>query len=109
MRASLRVLDNLGKIQPDDIYDENLIRKLSQRSAVKIESKTIWLSLSPIEQHVLKAVAQLEAYDDDYAFNEAIKMLLQKRLLVLNRQDETLTITPPLFRHFIQTDPTTSD
>lgn len=109
MRASLRALGNLGQIQPEDIYDEKLIHKLSQRSSVKSESKTIWLSLSPIEQHVLKAVAELEAYKDNDAFNQAIKMLLQKRLLTLDRNNETLTITPPIFRHFIQTNPSVAE
>jgi len=108
MRASLRVLDNLGQIQSEDIHDENLIHKLSQRSSIRTESKTIWLSLSPIEQHVLKAVAQLEIYNDTDIFNDAIKMLLQKRLLTINRNTETLTIAPPIFRHFIQTDPSLS-
>ena len=109
MRASFRVLDSLGQIEPQYIYDENLIRKLSQRTPVKTESKTIWLSLSPIEQHVLKAVAEIAPYTNSEAFDEAIKMLLQKRLLTLDRTSETLSIAPPVFKHFIKTDPYISE
>ena len=109
IRASFRALESLGHIHPQDIYDETLIQKLSQRTSVKTESKTIWLSLSPIEQQVLKTVAQLATYTESEMFDEAIKMLLQKRLLTIDRNSETLTITPPIFKHFIQTNPTISE
>jgi len=109
MRASFRVLDSLGQITPQDIDDDNLIRKLSQRTSVKTESKTIWLSLSSIEQQVLKAVAEISTYTNDDTFNDAIKMLLQKRLLTLDRTSETLTIAPPVFKYFIQTNPPISE
>jgi hypothetical protein len=105
MRASFRVLESLGKIHPTEIHDENLIRKLSQRTPVRTESKTIWLSLSSIEQQVLKAIAQLTTYSDSEIFDEAIKILLQKQLLTIDHKSETLSITPHVFRYFIQTDP----
>jgi hypothetical protein len=109
MRASFRVLESLGSIHPQNIYDESLIQRLSQRTSVKVESKTIWLSLSSIEQQVLKTVAQLETYTESATFDKAIKELLQKRLLTVDRATETLTITPPIFRHFIHTNPTISE
>ena len=108
MRASFRVLESLGEIHPKDIYSENLIDKLSQRTPVKTESATIWLSLSPIERQVLRAVAQLTTYNDSEKFEEAIKQLLQKRLLTIDHSSETLTITPPVFRHFVHTNPDAS-
>lgn len=105
MRASFRVLESLGDIYPETLHDEDTIRRLSQRTPVKTENTTIWLSLSPMEQQVLKAVAQLTTYNDGERFEEAIKGLLQKRLLTIDHSSESLTITPPVFRHFIQADP----
>lgn len=109
LRASFRVLDSLGSIQPADIQDEDLIKKLSSRSAVRTECRTIWFSLSPIEQQVLRAVAQLATYNNSEAFDEGIKMLLQKRLLTIHRHNETLAIEPPVFKYFVQTDPDTEE
>lgn len=105
LRASFRMLDTLGEILPSDVNSTELVQKLALRPPVKSECNTIWLSLSPVEQRVLKAVARLNPYDANENFDEAIKTLVQKRLLYVDRQSESLTIQPPVFRSFIQTNP----
>lgn len=105
LRASFRALDYLGTIHPNDINNEAIIQKMASRSSVKAECRTIWMSLSDIEQEVLKAVAQLADYHNSEAFEEGIKMLLQKRLLTIHRNTQTLAIEPPVFKFFVQSDP----
>ena len=108
MRASFRLLGHLGTIASNDIHNEEITKKLSKMTPIIAECKTIWMSLSSIEQQVLKAVARLTDYDNSLAYDEAIKMLLQKQLLKINRDSETLMIEPPLFYHYVQSDPEVS-
>jgi hypothetical protein len=66
---------------------------------------TIWTSLSPSEQVVLKAVARLAPYNVTAETELAVTMLVQKKLLRLNKTQQKLEIEPPVFRAFIAENP----
>jgi hypothetical protein len=51
----------------------------------------------------LKAVARLTPYNVSAETEQAVAMLVQKRLLRLT--DQRLEITPPVFRTFVLTNP----
>jgi hypothetical protein len=108
LRASFRVLSHIQSITPADTQNNEFIRKIARKQPVRAECETIWNSLTPVEQEVLKAVARLlpENVTDDTEL--AISLLVQKRLLVIDDNNRSLQIRPPLFRHFVQTDPPTT-
>jgi hypothetical protein len=98
--ASLEEL-NLTQISTTDALAE----VLAARSAVRTECKTIWTSLNRSEQYVLKAVARLTPYNVSAETELAVTMLVQKRLLKLDKNQQRLEIQPPVFRVFVATNP----
>ncbi len=73
--------------------------------AVKAECSSIWTGLNRSEQYVLKAVAKLHPYTVSTETELAVNMLVQKRLLRVNRADKNLVIEPPVFQLFIRSNP----
>jgi hypothetical protein len=78
---------------------------LAARPNVKTECRTIWTSLTPNEQIVLKAVARLAPYTVTVETEQAVAQLVQKRLLQVDRAQQRLEIQPPLFRAFVGSGP----
>lgn len=105
LRAGFRMVDTLGNIAPDDVHSERLIEKLASRPPVRVECETIWKSLTPPEQQVLKAVAGLEHPDSNVESEQAMTMLVQKRLIHVDRVQQSLRIEPPLFRVYVSSNP----
>lgn len=103
LRAGFRNLEFMGDIVPSDIRDPAMVAKLANRRAVRMECETLWKSISPFEQHVLKAVVGLRQQDMNATAEQAISLLVQKRLVRVVGQ--RLIIEPPVLRAFIQTDP----
>lgn len=103
MRAGFRELDMLGQIGPVDMDNINLVERLATRTRVRAECETIWKSLTDSEQRVLASVVrrQAEAIDDEA--ERAISLLVQKHLLRVNRNNQTLQIQPPVFNVFVST------
>lgn len=102
LRAIFRVVKTLGEIEAHEIYDKSLMQKLASYTPVRTECKTIWLSLSDVEKQVLHTIAKITSYRDTHEFDEAVKLLLKKQLLSLDRKTETLKIKPPVFEYFVQ-------
>jgi hypothetical protein len=79
--------------------------QLIKRRAIQQEARTIWTSLTPTEQHVLRAVAGHTGYESNAETEQAVAMLVQKRLLRVDRDEQKLYIQPPLFELFVKADP----
>ncbi len=105
LRSGFRLLDALGTIDSSSTMNDELVRQLAIRRPIRMECKTIWTSLTPAEQHVLKAVARLLEYNSNTETEQAVAMLVQKRLLRVDKFQQTLHIEPPVFRAFISTNP----
>ena len=103
LRSGFRLLDAIGPVNESN--REETLRHLAMRRPIRMESKTLWLSLTPIEQEVLKAVALLTDYDINSYTEQAVAMLVQKRLLYVDKDRKTLHIQPPVFRAFVETNP----
>lgn len=103
LRAGFKELELLGTIGPADLNNMNLIERLARRTRVKAECETIWKSLTDVEHQVLKSVAlnKPDALDDKS--ERAIALLVQKRLLKVDRQKQKLQIEPPVFSVYVNT------
>jgi hypothetical protein len=102
LRASYRSLEWLGNITPNDIENEYMIEQIASRRPVQTESETIWKSLTPVEQEVLKYVSRQKVENIDAEAERAVSLLVQKRLLLVDHQQQSLHIQPPVFRAFIK-------
>jgi hypothetical protein len=109
LRASFRMVETIGQVLPDDVRSERLIEKLGSRQPVRSECETIWKSLTPTEQHVLKVVAGLKNQVVNQETEQAMAMLVQKRLITVNKNEQTLAIEPPLFRVYVGSNPTVTE
>jgi hypothetical protein len=100
LRAGFHALSTYDKqpITPQNY--EAILDFLGTRPAVRSECRTIWMSLNSGERYVLKAVARLTPYNVTTETEQAVTMLVQKRLLYLNRSQQ-LEIYPPVFKTFI--------
>ena len=103
LRAGFAALEELNLTQITTA--DALAEALAARSAVRTECKTIWTSLNRSEQYVLKAVARLTPYNVSAETELAVTMLIQKRLLKLDKNQQRLEIQPPVFRVFVATNP----
>lgn len=104
IRATYKILEEIyinRKITSND--ETKVLEFLTDKPSIQTECRTIWLSLSDIERDILRAVARLSPYQDSVKHEEAIRILIQKRLLVFN--DNRLEIVPPLFRYYVYSNP----
>lgn len=106
LRSAFRMLDSLGtSLESAAPQNFELSNRLASKRAVLNECRTIWLSLTPPEQHTLKAAARLVPFLNNAETEQAVSMLVQKKLLHADRLNQTLEIEPPVFRYFVGTDP----
>jgi hypothetical protein len=65
------------------------------------------MSLNRMEQYVLKAVVGLASSIDtgDPDTGDAVALLIQKRLLRLNKEQQQLIIEPPIFSAYVADNP----
>ncbi len=105
LRASARAFEPLSTqlIVAETI--PALTAQLAAKLPVRTECQTIWSSLTPIEQRVLKSVARLMPHNVTEETERGVTMLVQKRLLKLDRAQQKLEIQPPLFQAFVATNP----
>jgi hypothetical protein len=101
LRAGFRALEMLGEISAADLNNQNMIERLARRPSVKTECETIWKSLTDIEQQVLTAIAHRQAASLDTESENSIPLLVQKRLLRVNRERNMLQIEPPVFNVYV--------
>lgn len=105
MRAAFRVLDSLGMMTPENTQSGELLQKMASKVPVRAECETIWKSLTPIEQKVLKVAAGLLPEDLSAQAQRAISLLVQKRLIRVNHERNTLQIAPPVFYYYVASNP----
>jgi hypothetical protein len=63
------------------------------------------MSLNQSERYVLKTVARLTPYHRSEETEDAVTMLVQKKLLHVDRVKDALEINPPVFRAFVASNP----
>jgi len=105
LRAGFRVLDNIGNITPENMNSTELLERFASRSPIRAECVTIWNSLTAVEQRVLKTTARLNTFEVNSEAERAVPLLMQKRLLHLDRDRQLLQIEPPVLRAFVESDP----
>lgn len=107
LRSGFRALESVGTLDADTVMTkgDQIVRQLALKRAVRVECKTIWASLTPLEQLILRqlAVAEPKLDINDLAVKQAFATLTQKRLVRI--QGNRLTIEPPVFSAFVATDP----
>lgn len=107
IRSGFRLLDTIGTVNSNDVLNDELARLLAIRRPIRIECQTIWSSLTASEHHVLRAIAGLETYNSNAVTERAVAMLVQKRLIHVDKMQQTLHIQPPVFRIFVASNPDT--
>jgi len=105
MRSTFRLMDVLGPIDGTGRMNDEILRTLVKRRSIREECATLWKSLSGIEHHVLKSVAGLRKYEINSETEQGVAMLVQKRLLRVDRNQQRLHIEPPVFRVFVMSNP----
>jgi hypothetical protein len=105
LRSGFRVLDALGPLDAASMMNDETAHKLALRRPVRMECQTIWLSLTAVERTVLKAVARLIPYNIDPETEQGVALLVQKRLLRVDKTRQTLHIEPPVFRAYVASNP----
>lgn len=105
LRSGFAALEELGSSVTQLTSADALAEALAARPAVRTECRTIWTSLNRSEQYVLKAVARLTPYNVSAETEQAVTMLVQKRLLRLDKNQQRLEIQPPVFRVFVASNP----
>ena len=105
LRSGFASLEDMSNLAQATQSVDTLAEALAARSAVRTECKTIWTSLNCSEQYVLKAVARLTPYNVTTETELAVTMLVQKRLLRLDKTQQRLEIQPPVFRVFVASNP----
>lgn len=101
LRAAARSTDGQETLTLSPEGQDGAVNQLAGKPAVRAECRTLWASLSPGEQVVLKAVARLAAYSVTGETEQAVTLLVQKRLVSVDRTQQQLTIQPPLFRVYV--------
>ncbi|MCK6577991.1 MAG: hypothetical protein L6Q98_07780 [Anaerolineae bacterium] len=96
LRAGCGVLES-GQISVVDTA-EDMAAILYQRKSIRLECETIWEGLNDSEKVVLLAVARVLPYSVNNDTEDAVAMLVQKKLLRIDRQGQSLSIEPPVFR-----------
>ncbi len=105
LRAGFASLEEMSNLTQATESVDTLAQALAIRSAIRTECQTVWKSLNRSEQYVLKAVARLTPYNVSPETEHAVTMLMQKRLLRLDKSQQSLEIAPPVFRVFVESNP----
>jgi hypothetical protein len=101
LRASFYLVEGLKDkgVSPDNT--EAMMAYLVSKPTIRSECRTIWNSLTPSEHVVLKAIARLSPYTANEETEQAVAMLLQKRLVHLDKGRQRLEVQPPLFSAYL--------
>lgn len=105
LRAGFHALEEFTTVNLAEQTVDGMAALLATKAAVRTECHTIWTGLNRSEQYVLKAVARLTPYNVSPETEHAVSMLIQKRLLRLNKAQKALEIEPPVFRVYVATNP----
>jgi hypothetical protein len=102
LRTCYRSLGNIGALDSATLKNGEALRRLLFQRAIQDELLTLWKSLTPVEQNMLKVLGRLLDYQEADLYKSAIPMLVQKRLIRVDHTNNGLTIEPPLFRVFVE-------
>ncbi|PJF21751.1 MAG: hypothetical protein CUN56_09480 [Phototrophicales bacterium] len=105
LRSGFRQLDAIGTLDAINMMNDEALRRLALRRPIRDECKTLWSSLTDVERYVLKAVARLTEYSSNTETENAVAILVQKRLLRVDKDSNSLSIEPPVFRMYVLTNP----
>lgn len=105
IRSAFRVIETIGSIDASSMLNDEAARRLASKRPVREECRTIWTSLTPAEHHVLKAAARLVTFNSNTETDQAVSLLVQKKLLAADKLQQTLEIQPPVFRAYVYTNP----
>lgn len=88
----------------DKAMRERYIQQIASHGVVRTECSTIWHSLTSQEQNILKLVVKplVTSFQITPEAEVAIATLIQKRLIVLVRDQGRLEINPPLFLTYVE-------
>lgn len=106
LRAGFRALETLPDLSTSALMtrSDKLANQLAARLPIQIECNTIWMSLSDIEKHVLKAAnGLLDGFVRNESTQTAVDLLVHKSLLKI--VDDELHIEPPVFQYFVSLNP----
>lgn len=107
MRSGFRALENLGQLDANVVMTESerLVHELALKRAVRIECKTIWLSLADKERTMLKEFTKPRPNVDSSNLDvqQTFALLQQKKLLKV--QNGRVMIEPPVFHSFVMNNP----
>lgn len=104
IRATFSVMETYGDIDANAALNEETVKRLASRRAIKEECRTIWTSLLPEERYILKVAAQLEKLQGT-PDGESVNMLVNKKLMFADKLNGTLEIKPALFRAYVMANP----
>jgi hypothetical protein len=105
LRSGFRALDSIGPLDAMSLQNDEALRRLALRRAIREECQMLWMSLSEVEHYVLRAVARLTEYQSNPETERAVTMLVQKKLLSVEKGQNRLHIQPSVFRVFVERDP----
>lgn len=101
LRASFHSAQAFAGQSPNSDSRELWLRQLILRPPIRKECQTIWDSLSPSEQAILNAVSHGTPYTLDITSEQAITLLVQKKLLRVLRESQRIEVQPALLRVFL--------
>lgn len=90
-----------GFVVGDVSWCEKFESELRFRSGVIAECQTIWESLSPAEQVVLSRIGQGAPCSVDHVSEIGVGLLMQKRIVRLNRQTRRLVVVARSFEQYL--------
>jgi hypothetical protein len=108
LRASFRSLENFDDITLSSVMTGSLTiaKELAKKTAVRAECRTIWTSLTDIEQQILRAAAGTQPFERTTRSDEAVEYLVRKKLIVPDASNgNRLSINPPVFHYFVVDNP----
>ncbi|NDJ60798.1 MAG: hypothetical protein GYB67_06715 [Chloroflexi bacterium] len=103
LRATFNALETINN--PNALMGLSVTKAaefLIHQAPIETECRTIWTSLNPHEQYMLKVVARQTDFTNSSETERAIKMLGQKQLLRVLPAEQRLQIEPPIFRIYVK-------
>jgi hypothetical protein len=103
LRSGFRALDALGTLDPNSVMtnSDQIVRDLASKRSVRVECKTLWMSLSAKERTLLREFTSAKPHVDsgNLETQQVFALLQQKKLL--NIQGNRIMVEPPLLNAFI--------
>lgn len=107
IRAGFRSLDTLGSLEPNTVMtkSDQIVHELAMKRPIRTECRTIWKSLSPGEQNLLREFASARPNVDSNSFDTQQNFALLQHKKLLRVQGNRVTVEPPVFFSFVNNNP----